>query len=840
MSKTKIEGIGVDTKATYDVEGEKSGALKLVGITKTYGSGEQAVKALKGVDLEFRKNEFVAILGPSGCGKTTLLNIIGGLDRYTSGDLIIGGRSTKNYNDKDWDAYRNNSIGFVFQSYNLIPHQTVLANVELSLELSGVSKKERREKALSILSQVGLHDQAHKRPNQLSGGQMQRVAIARALINNPDIILADEPTGALDTETSVQVMDILKEVAKDRLVIMVTHNPELADRYATRIIRLLDGEKIDDTNPYKEEVAPEPKVIRKPKMGLKTAFGLSLKNLVSKRARTILTSIAGSIGIIGVALVLALSNGFNAYMARMQTDSVAAYPLTISESSVDLSNATKIYDNQLKHKYPELDNILVQEGFDNFAGMLKSNVINDTSTGGFLDYLGKTDPSLYYSINYDYGFDVSSYIFTDITLNSTVRFSSIDRIASELESKFDGKIQSAMGGMMGASFIRQYIPTVQEIPSGELIKTQYDKLWGDWPTFTKEGAKQLLLVVDEYNGISDITLTLLGYMNCDIDESTNEFTFQEIKDGIALEDMVGKKFYLGKNEQNYQITKNSLTGQDEIAQKAESDLDKSAMEELEIVGIIRPKENVSGILDSGIAYTRQLTEKILDDNKDGAVATTAKQLADNPPMSNMQAMYSAMARKVAAIDTPSNISIYAKDFDSKEEIKAYIDEWNDALPEDDEKRIAYADMMSMMFGFMNTMVDAITYVLVALTSVSLIVSSVMISIITYTSVVERTKEIGVLRALGASKGEISRVFNAETFLIGLFAGVFGVGVTYLLSIPINLILGGLVAGIGSIAVLSPIAAIVLVVISVTLTLLAGLIPSRIAAKKDPVVALRTE
>ncbi len=825
MSKAK--------SATKEKEA-KSGALRLVGISKTYGTGEQAVQALKGIDLEFRKNEFVAILGPSGCGKTTLLNIIGGLDRYTSGDLIIGGRSTKNYNDKDWDAYRNNSIGFVFQSYNLIPHQTVLANVELSLELSGVSKKERREKALDILSQVGLRGQAHKRPNQLSGGQMQRVAIARALINNPDIILADEPTGALDTETSLQVMDILKKIAKDRLVIMVTHNPELADRYATRIIRLLDGEKTDDTNPYKEEVVPEPKVVRKPKMGLKTAFGLSLKNLISKRTRTILTSVAGSIGIIGVALVLALSNGFNAYMARMQTDSLAAYPLTISESSVDLSNVSKIYDNELKEKYPELDNVLVQEGFDNFAGMLKSNVINDNSDGGFLSYLRQADPSLYYAINYDYGFDVSSYIFTDITLNGTERFSSIDRVASELESKFDDKIQSAMGGMMGASIIRQYIPTVQEIPSGDLIKTQYDKLWGEWPTFTAEGANQLLLVVDEYNGISDITLTLLGYMNCDIDESTNEFTFEQIKDGIALEDMVGKKFHLGTNEQNYEITQTGIT------EKAESDLDQSAMEELQIVGVIRPKENVSGMLDSGVAYTRQLTEKILAQNKDGTIAAAAKEIAANPPAQNMQAVYTAMARKVAAVDTPSNINIYAKDFDSKEALKSYIDEWNDALPEDDEKRIAYSDMMSMMFGMMNTMVDAITYVLVALTSVSLIVSSVMISIITYTSVVERTKEIGVLRALGASKGEISRVFNAETFLIGLFAGLIGVGVTYLLSIPINLILGGLVAGIGNIAVLSPIAALVLVVISVTLTLIAGLIPSRIAAKKDPVVALRTE
>ena len=810
--------------------------LTLKNIVKNYGVGETTVQALKGVSFDFRKSEFVSILGPSGCGKTTMLNIIGGLDRYTSGDLIIDGKSTKNYTDKDWDAYRNNRIGFVFQTYNLIPHQTVIGNVELALELSGISKTERRNRALNMLERVGLKDQAFKKPNQLSGGQMQRVAIARALINNPEIILADEPTGALDTETSIQIMEILKEISKEKLVIMVTHNPELAEKYSTRIIKLLDGEMLADSNPFIDQTEKNAKTERKPKMGFKTALGLSLKNLFSKKARTVLTSVAGSIGIIGVALVLALSNGFNKYMARMQTDSLATYPLTISESSVDLSNAAKIYETELKNKYPELDNIFVQKGFDNFAGMLKSNIINDNSKDGFLTYLNNLDPELYYAINYTYGFDMNSYIFTDITLNGQKRFTSIGRVTGELEKTFDDKIQSAMGGMMGASVIRQYIPTIKEIPSGDLIQTQYDMLWGKWPNFAnaEEGAKQLLLVVDPYNGISDITLTLLGYMNCDINEETNDFTFEEIQNGISLEDMVGKKFYLGANEDNYDITAMA------IAEKAESDLDKTNMQELEIVGVIRAKENVTGILDYGIAYTSHLTQKVLNENKDGDVAQKIKELAENPLLQGQQAVFKAMLRGVAAVDTPSNISIYAKDFNSKESIKEYLDAWNDNLPKDDEKRVAYSDMMSMMFGMLGTMVDAVTYVLIAFTSISLVVSSVMISIITYTSVVERTKEIGVLRSLGASKKEISSVFNAETFLIGLFSGVIGVVVTYLLSIPINLILGLLVADIGKIAVLNPLSALALIIISVLLTLIAGLIPARIAAKKDPVIALRTE
>ena len=513
--------------------------LSLKNIVKDYGEGENKVAALKGVSVDFRRNEFVSVLGPSGCGKTTLLNIIGGLDRYTSGDLVIEGKSTKNYTDKDWDAYRNNSIGFVFQSYNLIPHQTILANVELALTISGVGKAERRERALAVLEKVGLKNQVHKKPNQLSGGQMQRVAIARALINNPEVILADEPTGALDTETSIQVMELLKEVAKDRLVIMVTHNPELAKKYSTRIIRFLDGEKVDDTDPYTEDEDFVQKRAKKPRMGYKTAFSLSLRNLFSKKARTALTSIAGSLGIIGVALVLALSNGFNIYMSRMQTDTLSAYPLTISESSVDLSSFQDIYENETVEEFPELDNVFVQEAFEKLTGMLKANDLLGENDDGvsFLDYLKQLDPELYYSIQYDYGFDMNKYVFSDITINESENFSAIDTVVQMLEASFEGMLTSSeIGSMISVETIRSYIPTITEMPDSEdLIKEQYDLIYGDWPTFRDEDYNQVVLVVDQYNRISDITLLLLGYVGGTVNEKgdfsfdgTTEIDFSEI------------------------------------------------------------------------------------------------------------------------------------------------------------------------------------------------------------------------------------------------------------------------------------------------------------------------
>lgn len=826
----------------------QSCALQLKNIVKTYGTGEFEVRALKGVSLNFRKNEFVSVLGPSGCGKTTLLNIIGGLDRYTTGDLIIEGKSTKNYNDKDWDAYRNNCIGFVFQSYNLIPHQTVIANVELALELSGIPKKERTERAAKILERVGLKGQEHKKPNQLSGGQMQRVAIARALVNDPEIILADEPTGALDTETSVQIMELLKEVAKDRLVIMVTHNPELAEKYSTRIIRLLDGEKVADTDPFENCETEKGKTMRKPKMGFKTAFSLSLKNLFSKKARTILTSVAGSIGIIGVALVLALSNGFNAYMARMQTDTLATYPLTISESSVDLSSFNEIYENDAKEKFPELDNVGVKTAFKKLTGMLKSNNLSETGENGFMSYVEKMDSSLYYTIAKSYGFDMNDYFYTTLKLNGIETFTSIDNVVNGIESSFESKLQAAMG--LSTGFVRQYIPTIAEMPDRTLIAEQYDVLYGELPEFNAENANKVVLVVDKYNEVADITLMLLGYLSGSYDATTNEFAFAAMDgseipaDGFSIEELVGHKFYLANNGLMFKQTAMGYVVNGDVTTETEG------LEEIEIAGILRVKQNVDGILSTGIAYSPALTQKVIQANFDSEIANACR-ASENKTIQVITGYTTAggvpspvtttfTLRSLAGVNTPSDISIYAKDFNSKEKIKNYIDAWNDGKEESDKDYIAYSDMMSMMFGMLNTMVDAVTYVLVAFTSISLIVSSVMIGIITYISVVERTKEIGVLRALGAAKREISNVFNAETFLIGLFSGLIGVGVTYLLSLPINIILKSLIPSVGKLAVLHPLAALVMVCISVLLTLIAGLIPAGAAAKKDPVVALRSE
>ncbi len=839
-------------KTQADVSrGREECALKLCGIEKVYGEGDFKVNALKGVSMAFRKNEFVSILGPSGCGKTTLLNVIGGLDRYSAGDLIIDGRSTKDYKDKDWDAYRNNCIGFVFQSYNLIPHQTVLSNVELALELSGIGKKERRARAAAMLEKVGLKGQEHKKPNQLSGGQMQRVAIARALVNDPEIILADEPTGALDTETSVQVMDLLKEVAKDRLVIMVTHNPELAEKYSTRIICLLDGEVEGDSDPFVPEAEEKPhKTLRKPKMGFKTAFALSLKNLFTKKARTILTSVAGSIGIIGVALVLALSNGFSAYMTRMQTDTLASYPLTISESSVDLSTFMSAEKTDFGEKFPQFNNVLVERAFDKLTGMLLNNKLDDTSENGFLAYLEKADKELYYDIAYSYGFDMNDYFYTDIKIGGEgvePTFMSVDTLVNIIEKQYNDKLLAAMG--LNTSFVRQYIPTITRMPdSKELIEEQYDLLYGRLPSFNEDGYKEIVLVVDEYNGISDITLALLGYLRMEMPEdvsTTTDIKFEDKKD-FAIEEIVGKEVYLASNDVMYKKYGDAYFF---------NNTNKDACEKLEIVGVIRAKENVSGVLSTGFAYTSALTRKVLEKNKDSEIVAAAKSsekgtVTVKSPMGNVDSE-TFTARTLAGVDTPSKVSVYAKSFEAKEKIKEYIDEWNvrcenrlaagEITEEECNKiKITYSDMMSMMFGMLNTMVSAVTYVLVAFTSISLIVSSVMIGIITYISVVERTKEIGVLRALGAAKREVGNVFNAETFLIGLFAGLIGVGVTYLLSIPINLILAVLVPTAGSLAVLSPLAAVILVLISVCLTLISGIIPSRAAAKKDPVVALRSE
>ena len=674
---------------------------------------------------------------------------------------------------------------------------------------------------------------------------MQRVAIARALINDPEIILADEPTGALDTETSVQVLDLLKEVAKDRLVIMVTHNPDLAKKYSTRIINLLDGEKISDTNPLETAELEQAKKQRKPKMSFFTALKLSLKNLFSKRARTILTSLAGSIGIIGVALVLAISSGFNTYMAKMQTESLSTYPLRINENSVDLSSFSNMLYTDATEKYPELNNVFVEEAFSKLKGMLKSNKLDNKN--GFIDYLNGIDAKYYHDIEYEYGYDMTKYLYAnfDVTVDgeplTESNFASIDDVMSAIQSKYNQVLLEALG--LNTDFVRQFIPTVDQIPNSKaLIEEQYDVLYGKMPSFENNSYNEAVLVVDSFNGVGDMTLAFLGLIPADIkSDGTVTFRDSETVDFskiVTTDTNEGKKLYLANNELMYErvegsdkFVKNTLTATQE------------GLEEVRIVGILRAKPNVEGILKTGLCYTKALGKKVVDVNKGTDIVNVAK--------TNLKGLFTATVgeqkltmRQLAGVDTPSEIKIYAKDFDSKEVIKQAIEDWNARYDENDAKEslniISYTDTMNMMFSILSTMVDAVTYILIAFTSISLIVSSVMIGIITYVSVVERTKEIGVLRAIGASKREVSNVFNAETFLIGLFAGLIGVGVTYLICIPINLILSVLVEGVGQLAMLNPISALILIAVSVVLTLTAGLIPASVAAKKDPVVALRTE
>ena len=885
-------------------------ALKLDSIVKVYGTGNNAVEALKGVSLNFRKSEFVSVLGPSGCGKTTLLNIIGGLDRYTSGDLIIKGKSTKEYKDADWDTYRNNSIGFVFQSYNLIPHQSVISNVELALTLSGVNEKERKERAKKVLEQVGLKGLEHKRPNQLSGGQMQRVAIARALINNPEIILADEPTGALDTETSVQIMEILKEVAKDRLVIMVTHNPDLAEKYSTRIIKLIDGEKVDDTDPFEpENIVHEKEKVKKGKAAMRvwTAIALSFSNLLTKKGRTILTSIAGSIGIIGIALVLAVSTGFSSYVNKLQADTLSVYPLTISEATIDLSDfqklANKSISDETLRKLVEqkaTEKVYTRAMFSDLTNMLKSNDINQTyekkdgTKHNYIEYVENyinsenekaenTEAGWVYALQKDYGFDMNNFIFSEIGLSSNPNVSpkysvmSIDNLVKVIESFFDESLKKS-GMNITADFVRSYIPTITEMPDNiKLLESQYEIIdnGGRWA----EKEDELMLVVDKYNRVSDITLALLGFNTINgIDTAggvnvifgeNKEFNFSTVKE---------KSFYYINNTDRYKDavkTFETIDDKDYVQYTYQSktfvEKDKAAyppityalpenIKELKITGIIRLKEGVdNGVLQNGIAYTPALVQKILNDenNYNAPVVQTAKKIAagekeDGKNIKYTVAGYTTPPRvaELAADKSISKFSIYSADYNAKENLKTYLNAWNTDIVEKGETEeeieeakkyeIHYSDSTELLFSALNSIVDAVSIVLVVFTSISLVVSSIMIGIITYVSVVERTKEIGVLRAIGARKKDISRIFNAETFLIGLFAGLFGIAVTYLLSIPINLIVGSLMSGVGAIASLKITHALVLVAVSFTLTLIAGLVPSRIAAKKDPVVALRTE
>ncbi len=777
--------------------------LKLQHIVKNYVVGDTTVEALKDVSIEFRKSEFVSILGPSGCGKTTLLNLVGGLDQYTSGDLVINGVSTKNFKSRDWDAYRNHTIGFVFQSYNLIPHQTVLGNVELALTLSGVSKSERRKRAVEALEKVGLGDQISKKPNQLSGGQMQRVAIARALVNDPEIILADEPTGALDTETSVQVMEILKNISQDRLIVMVTHNPELADRYSTRIVRLLDGRVTDDSHPYHIEEEPLERSAeevlsgqtKRVSMSFFTALSLSLKNLGTKRGRTFLTSFAGSIGIIGIAMVLALSNGFQGYINKMQADTLSAYPLVISESTIDFTALAQANMRPDLEQYPEDDVIHVNKIYELMSGMQITNILSDEYIENAIDTI---DPSLYNAISLQK--NVALNVYRPTIYNGQTYYQAIN--TKSLWSEI--------------------------LDNEEFLRTQYDILGkgGRLPANKNE----IVLVVDSYNQLTDIALMSLGL-------------YQEDMDTLTFDDIIGLEYKVILNNDLYGFdgtkwSTNLVT--QEVYEKGES---------LKVVGILRAKpETATGSISGSIGYSKELTEAILADSVQSDIAVWQK---ENPTLdaftggvfldnstTTAEEQYRENLKSMSAVETPSAINIYPVDFDAKAKIKDHLNAYNDRQTEEADK-VYYTDIMELMVSSINTVINAISYVLIAFTALALFVSSIMIGIITYISVLERTKEIGILRSIGASKKDISRVFNAETMIVGFVAGLLGILITVLLSVPVNIIISGLV-GIQNIASLNPVHGVVLVLVSMLLTLVAGLIPSRVAAKKDPVTALRSE
>lgn len=839
--------------------------LELNNIVKNYYVGDEVVEALKGVSIKFRENEFVSILGPSGCGKTTLLNIIGGLDKYTSGDLIINGVSTKNYKDKDWDTYRNHSIGFVFQSYNLIPHQTVVENVELALTLSGVSKAERKKLAVAALEKVGLEAKINARPNQLSGGQMQRVAIARALINNPDIILADEPTGALDTKTSRQIMDLLKEISKDKLIIMVTHNPELAKQYSSRIIEVLDGKVVGDSMPYEPEAKQKVQADKKQKksMSFFTALSLSLKNLLTKKARTVLTAFAGSIGIIGIALILALSTGFTAYVNKLQADTLSVYPVTVSEATIDISNFEKLLEDTGLDKYPKVKEVYTRKMFESLTSMLSQNNISDEYQTFVKDFADKENEkaakkdSWKYCIQKSYGFDVNDFLFSELEYNMTLdpnlkikSVSTIDYLVSMIKDGFSPMVN---GTGVTTDFVRSYIPTITEMPDNlELLKSQYDLLDGKWA----ENEDELILVVDSKNQVSDITLALLGI------RSIESVSFNPLgvnfggKETFDFDEIIGKEFYYIPNSVRY--TKSSTV--DKTFNEAYYQTVNNLPEEktvLKITGIVRIREDVeSGVLSNGIAYTSKFVEKILNDNlyldeselPDGVTLGSPKTEIVKAALSGGVTVNSGFngmisetlsTAQLGGSDNVTKLSFYSVDYKSKEELKDYLDTWNEKDGMEEKDKVHYSDQTEMLFSALNTTINAVKIVLIAFTSISLVVSSIMIGIITYISVLERIKEIGILRAIGASKLDVSRVFNAETLIIGFASGMIGIILTYILTIPTNIIVKSL-AGVANVASLPILSALILVLISMTLTFISGLIPARIAAKKDPVEALRSD
>lgn len=866
--------------------------LQLKEIVKDYGSDETIVHALKGVTLSFRNSEFVAILGPSGCGKTTMLNIIGGLDRYTSGDVLINGKSTTTFKNNDWDAYRNNYVGFIFQNYNLINHQTILENVELAMTLSGITAKERKARATEALAKVGLDGQLHKKPNQLSGGQMQRVAIARALVNNPEIILADEPTGALDSKNSVQIMDILKEIAKERLVIMVTHNDDLATEYSNRIIKMLDGEVLQDTNPYeptkedmesvtffvedpapdvyelsanerkkvlklfeKEQKKKKKATVKKTSMSLFTAFKLSLKNLFSKRNRTFLTAFAGSIGIIGIALVLAVNNGFNLYIADMQQTMLGQYPISVQQMYMDMNtmmNPMGPTNTNKAERFPDTDKITVPS--NNMALGLYSGLHYNRINDDYINYIENIDKNIISEISYTYAMSMNLITETGSEGNKKykkVAFTSIDPIL-EIMMGSDNRFMEMVGD--------------------EYMKGNYDVVQGNYPT----KPNQIALVVNEYNQISRSVL--------------NQFNFLDDLDinNLKYGDFIGRKMRIIKYDDWYTENNGLYSAPDDkdtAKLKSLYDNCTDKEHEIEITAVMRVKEgSPMSLYSTSVLYRKELREQIVAENLTSKMVKaqneeykkakannkynevsviTGKEINQllidvtgipgfdtgdsgyvnselNPFYLNVDERHEVYMQKIGASLMPNNIYVYPKSFDAKDEVKAYMDAYNNNKVKDD--KIQYMDASGIMLDMVKQIIDIVSIVLVCFASISLVVSSIMIGIITYVSVVERTKEIGVLRAIGARKIDIGNVFNAETATIGISSGIMGVVIAAILSWPINAIIKHFAQGyvVGSIVLLSPVAGVVLVLVSTLLTIIAGLIPASIAAKKDPVSALRSE
>lgn len=854
--------------------------LQCKNIIKDYVSGDEIVHALKGVSLSFREHEFVSILGQSGCGKTTFLNIIGGLDHYTSGDLIINGKSTKDYSDKDWDTYRNHQVGFVFQSYNLIMHQSVLSNVELALTLTGVNKEERRKRAIEALNKVGLSDQIHKKPTQMSGGQMQRVAIARAIVNNPDIILADEPTGALDSATSVQIMEILKEISKDKLVIMVTHNPQLADEYSSRIIRLKDGSLVSDSNPFNEqEMNVDMSVLKRPGMSFKMACSLSLNNLMTKKARTFLTSFAGSIGIIGIALIMSLSHGMQSYIDQMENDTMASYPIEIQANSSDMSTLMTTMMGMKKKTEEHKDSKIYSRPYvEDVLESLSSSKKNNLSA--FKSYIesskGKEFRKTAKAIEYDYNLNLQ--VYNENTDSGLVQVSPnglLDKLGMS-------DMMSIQSQFMDSSAMTNDQVWLSLPESKKLRDDEYQLVEGKWPTNYNE----VVLEVDENNEITDYALYSLGLLDQDelvknyqkiLNGETDKISKTNLK-SYSVDDILNLKFRLVLNSDLYQKVNGLWINQSENESYMKDVVSKSP--EINVVGIIKPSDStVSQPTMGGVYYTKAMEEYVTSKTENAQIVKEQKtnpniniftqaEFASGQKMSmsnltneqmmqlssmsqeelmnymntyneNINATYDSNLTKLGVVDysTPTKISLYASSFDGKEKLSDLITSYNKKQTKSNV--ITYNDFIGTMLSSVTNVVNIISYVLIAFVSVSLIVSSIMIGIITYISVLERTKEIGILRSIGASKKDITRVFNAETFIIGLISGVLGILITLVLNIPICMVVENM-TGVSHIAKLPVNGAVFLIFIDLVLTILAGLIPSKIASKKDPVEALRSE